>query len=117
MIYDHSKSHNLPDEQLDEAYSDRDRGRDNAGCEIELWASAQPHAWRSKPRRSAMSNSSSERIAYSLVLPVFNEELVLPTLLARLDGLLVLLDGPAEVIFVDDGSRDKSASIVAEKAQ
>jgi dolichol-phosphate mannosyltransferase len=30
---------------------------------------------------------------------------------------LVLLDGPAEVIFVDDGSRDESTSIVAEKAQ
>ena len=126
-------SHKLADEQLDDAYSDRGRGRDDAGCEIdlmlsnarlqpladlsELCASAQPHAWRSKPRGSAMSSSSSERIAYSLVLPVFNEELVLPTLLARLDALLVLLDGPAEVIFVDDGSRDKSASIVAEKAQ
>jgi dolichol-phosphate mannosyltransferase len=64
-----------------------------------------------------MSRSSSERIAYSLVLAVFNEELVLPTLLARLDDLLLVLDGKAEVIFVDDGSRDKSTGIIAEKAQ
>ena len=64
-----------------------------------------------------MSKSSSERIAYSLVVPVFNEELVLPTLLSRLDSLLVRLDAKAEVIFVDDGSQDKSADIVEEKAQ
>jgi polyisoprenyl-phosphate glycosyltransferase len=97
-------------------------GRENANIDAwrisaELCASAQAHVWRSKPRVSAMPRSSSERIAYSLVLPVFNEELVLPTLLARLDALLVLLDGKAEVIFVDDGSRDKSAGILAEKAQ
>src|SRR5215510_4069390 len=130
MIYDYWKSHNLAGEQLDDTYSDR--GRDDTGSEVdlmlsnarlqpiadlsELCVSAQARVWRSKPRGSAMSSSSSEHIVYSLVLPVFNEELVLPTLLARLDALLVLLDGPAEVIFVDDGSRDKSASIVAEKA-
>src|SRR5262249_53178899 len=118
-------SHKLAVEQLDDAYSDGGRGRDDAGSEVdlmlpnarvqpmadpsELCASAQARAWRTKPRGSAMSSSSSERIAYSLVLPVLNEELVLPILLARLDALLVLLDGTAEVIFVDDGSRDKSA--------
>ena len=64
-----------------------------------------------------MLKSASERATYSLILPVCNEELVLPTLLARLDALLARLDGNAEVIFVDDGSKDKSAEIIEEKAR
>ena len=49
---------------------------------------------------------AAERICYSIVIPVFNEEAVLPVLLRRLDLLLGRLDGPAEAIFVDDGSND-----------
>jgi dolichol-phosphate mannosyltransferase len=70
-----------------------------------------------EPKVSAMLKSASERATYSLILPVCNEELVLPTLLARLDALLARLDGNAEVIFVDDGSKDKSAEIIEEKAR
>src|ERR1700747_2183138 len=43
---------------------------------------------------------------YSIVIPVFNEEDTLPALAERLDALLARLDGPAEGILVDDGSRD-----------
>jgi glycosyltransferase involved in cell wall biosynthesis len=50
--------------------------------------------------------AKNERIRYSIIVPVFNEEAVLPLLLRRLDLLLARLDGPAEVIFVDDGSSD-----------
>lgn len=46
------------------------------------------------------------RCRYSLVLPVFNEEAAIPELVRRLAGLLDRLDGPSEVIFVNDGSRD-----------
>ena len=49
---------------------------------------------------------AAERICYSIVIPVFNEEAVLPVLLRRLDLLLARLGGPAEAIFVDDGSSD-----------
>jgi glycosyltransferase involved in cell wall biosynthesis len=45
---------------------------------------------------------------YSLVVPVFNEEDTIPELARRLSGLLEQLDGPAEVILVDDGSSDSS---------
>ena len=41
----------------------------------------------------------------SLVLPIYNEEEVLPLLLARLDQLLWRLPCPAEVVFVNDGSQ------------
>ena len=54
---------------------------------------------------------------YSLVLPIFNEEAVIPLLLKRLDDLIARLDGPAEVIFVDDGSRDTSPIVLEAKAR
>lgn len=55
----------------------------------------------------------SQAISYSIIVPVFNEEAVLPVLLRRLDQMLTRLPGAAEVIFVDDGSSD-SGSIVLE---
>jgi polyisoprenyl-phosphate glycosyltransferase len=45
-------------------------------------------------------------IRYSIVVPVFNEAAVLPILLRRIAVLMEQLDGPAETIFVDDGSSD-----------
>lgn len=53
---------------------------------------------------------------YSLVVPLFNEEAVLPLLLERLDMLLERLDGTGEVILVDDGSRDATGLIAARRA-
>ncbi|HEV7506187.1 MAG TPA: glycosyltransferase family 2 protein [Thermoanaerobaculia bacterium] len=44
----------------------------------------------------------------SVVVPVFNEEENLPLLAAELRGVLLSLDRPYEVIFVDDGSTDGS---------
>jgi polyisoprenyl-phosphate glycosyltransferase len=54
---------------------------------------------------------------YSLVVPIFNEEAVIPILIRRLDALLDALDGPAEAIFVDDGSHDTSAIVIEAKAR
>lgn len=54
---------------------------------------------------------------YSLVIPVFNEQAVIPLLLRRLDHLLEKLDGPAEVIFVDDGGRDAGGIMLADRAR
>src|SRR5438105_9804775 len=56
--------------------------------------------------------ASFQSIRYSLVIPVFNEEAVLPVLLRRLDLLLARLHGPAEAIFVDDGSSDSSPVVL-----
>ncbi len=54
---------------------------------------------------------------YSLVVPIFNEEAVIPMLLRRLDALLGALDAEAEVIFVDDGSKDTSTIVIEAKAR
>jgi polyisoprenyl-phosphate glycosyltransferase len=49
---------------------------------------------------------------YSIVVPVYDEEEVLPALYERLTWLLERLDGSAEVILVDDGSRDDSYALM-----
>ncbi len=46
--------------------------------------------------------------AVSIVIPVFNEAVTIPRLHARLRQVLDELDRPSEVIYVDDGSRDRS---------
>jgi glycosyltransferase involved in cell wall biosynthesis len=56
-------------------------------------------------------------IRYSIVVPIYNEEAVLPLLLRRLDALMDGLDGPAETILVDDDSTDTSSIILAAKAK
>ena len=56
-------------------------------------------------------------IRYSFVIPIFNEEAVLPLLAARMDTLLAGLDAPAEVIFIDDGSSDASAAWLAARTK
>src|SRR6266581_6378653 len=43
---------------------------------------------------------------YSVVVPVYNEEESIPGLVKQLREVMDLLDGPAEVVLVDDGSRD-----------
>jgi glycosyltransferase involved in cell wall biosynthesis len=48
----------------------------------------------------------------SVVIPVYNEEENLPPLWAELRAVLEALGLRAEVIFVDDGSRDRSAEII-----
>jgi glycosyltransferase involved in cell wall biosynthesis len=45
---------------------------------------------------------------YSIVVPIHNEEETLRELHRRLSSLLDSLDGPAEVILIDDGSTDSS---------
>jgi len=48
----------------------------------------------------------------SLVLPVYNEEEVLPALLEQLGRLLDGLKVGAEVVFVNDGSRDRTLELL-----
>ncbi|WP_421915031.1 glycosyltransferase family 2 protein [Mesorhizobium sp.] len=57
---------------------------------------------------NANNAASRERAVYSLVIPIFNEEAVLPLLIRRITMLLDTLDADAEAIFVDDGSSDTS---------
>ena len=49
----------------------------------------------------------------SVVIPVYNEEDSLPALFTRLYPALDKLKTPYEIVFVDDGSRDKSRALLA----
>jgi dolichol-phosphate mannosyltransferase len=64
-----------------------------------------------------MMTNSAGGPRYSIVVPVFNEQAVLPVLLRRLDLLMRSLDGVTETIFVDDGSSDTSSIILRAKAK
>ncbi len=48
----------------------------------------------------------------SVVIPVYNEEANIPTLLPRLLPVMERLGRPWEVVFVDDGSRDRSLEML-----
>jgi dolichol-phosphate mannosyltransferase len=50
----------------------------------------------------------------SVVVPVHNEEANLPELHRRLGQVLLALDGPAEIVYVDDGSSDRSVELIKE---
>src|SRR5205823_13383004 len=58
-----------------------------------------------------------KRLQLSVVVPVYNEEDGLPALFARLYPALDALAVPYEVIFVNDGSRDRSAALLKDQFQ
>lgn len=51
----------------------------------------------------------------SIVIPVYNEEAVLPALFARLYPALDSLRISYEIVFVNDGSKDKSAALLRQQ--
>lgn len=55
-----------------------------------------------------------ETVKYSIVIPLYNEEESLPALVGRLREVMGELDGPAEVVMVDDGSRDSTYQLMTE---
>ena len=52
----------------------------------------------------------------SVMIPVYNEEESLETLHRELDAALASIPGGAEIVFVDDGSKDRSLAILREIA-
>jgi len=53
----------------------------------------------------------------SVIIPVYNEEAVLPALFERLYTSLDALGCTYEILFVNDGSRDKSSALLREQFQ
>jgi len=58
--------------------------------------------------RVAEKVSIIERIVFSVVIPIYNEEENIPELYRRLTQVMSECDEPYELVFVDDGSRDRS---------
>ncbi len=60
--------------------------------------------------------AEENRIDLSIVAPVYNEEENLPILVSQLVGVLGPLRKAYEMIFVDDGSKDRSRQVLKEMA-
>ena len=55
-----------------------------------------------------------KNLDYSVVIPIFNEEEIIPELWRRLSDILDRLDSSSEVIFINDGSVDNSLELLKE---
>jgi polyisoprenyl-phosphate glycosyltransferase len=63
-----------------------------------------------------MQSSPRADFPLSIVIPVYNEEQMLPALFAELENVrngLLKPHGPVEIVFVNDGSKDKSWELIA----
>ena len=58
-----------------------------------------------------------KNIDYSVVIPIFNEEEIIPELWRQLLDVLQRLDGNSEVIFINDGSVDSSFELLKKISQ
>lgn len=54
---------------------------------------------------------------YSLIIPVYNEESMIPELYRRVSAVMDQLDGTSELIFINDGSRDRTLELLRELHQ
>jgi undecaprenyl-phosphate 4-deoxy-4-formamido-L-arabinose transferase len=61
------------------------------------------------------AKTPSTQVALSVVIPLFNDEAVLTRLFDRLYPLLDGLGQTYEAVFVDDGSRDRSATLLRQQ--
>ena len=55
-----------------------------------------------------MDEQRQDGCEYSVVIPIYNEQETIEELYTQLRALMERLDGPAEVVLVDDGSSDNS---------
>jgi dolichol-phosphate mannosyltransferase len=51
---------------------------------------------------------------YSIVIPIYNEEENITEMYRRISDVIAQLDGETELILIDDGSRDRSLSMIRE---
>ena len=54
---------------------------------------------------------------YSLIVPIYNEEEIIPELYRRLSAVMNRLDGLVELILINDGSRNGSLQLLRELHQ
>jgi glycosyltransferase involved in cell wall biosynthesis len=58
-----------------------------------------------------------EMVKYSIVIPLYNEESGIAVLVEKLQEIIAQFDGPAEVVLVDDGSKDRTYELAREVSE
>jgi glycosyltransferase involved in cell wall biosynthesis len=58
-----------------------------------------------------------ETVKYSIVIPLYNEESGIAVLVEKLQEIMAQFDGPAEVVMVDDGSKDRTFELALEASE
>lgn len=58
-----------------------------------------------------------KKVRYTIIIPVYNEEAVLYETYRRLTQVMAATGEPYELLFVNDGSRDRTAEIIEEFAE
>jgi glycosyltransferase involved in cell wall biosynthesis len=58
-----------------------------------------------------------EMVKYSIVIPLYNEESGIAVLVEKLREIMAQFDGPAEVVMVDDGSKDRTFELALEASE
>lgn len=56
----------------------------------------------------------AQRVSLSVVVPLFNEEEVLPDFHRRVSAVLDAIEADSEVIYVNDGSHDRTMALLTE---
>jgi len=69
------------------------------------------------PMSSSGADQNDKRPDISVIIPIYNEEAVLPQLFERIYPALDHLQRSYEILFVDDGSRDRSLSLLRQAYQ
>ncbi len=64
---------------------------------------------------SGTAEPDARRETVALVIPLFNEEAVLPLLLRELEAYRAAHPEVVQVVFIDDGSRDRTAALVRDR--
>ncbi|AEG32180.1 glycosyltransferase family 2 protein [Thiomicrospira cyclica] len=66
---------------------------------------------------SSLDKDFAQRVDLSIVVPCFNEEAVIPVFLTTLIPILQSLELTYELVFINDGSRDKTLDVLLEQKQ
>ena len=66
---------------------------------------------------NTVTEESPDRVDVSVCIPVYNEEAVLDELFARLYPVMDETGRSYEIVYIDDGSRDRSAAMLREQYQ
>jgi glycosyltransferase involved in cell wall biosynthesis len=67
-----------------------------------------------KQQAPAPENMSGTVCTLSVIVPVYNEEVVLPAFHRRLVSAIEDIEGGFEIIYIDDGSKDRSVEVLQE---